>query len=314
MFENVKSVKEMSKYNTFKFWFSRIGENHWNVIDKSAQRIVATVEEDPGLDEVDHLEFKVKLLPPMDSSDSTLVESIQYDFDRFKKTRPEYVVGRRIHIDSLEPAEAVSIYEHLIVGVALIRAMKPHALSEEFDPDSVLDKIYPCLDWLHRGDFFQAPASTRYHDCIPSGLLLHTLKVVDDIVVLHRLPMFNSIDIEDAVLCALVHDWCKIGLYEKYMRNVKNEETGQWEKVPSYRRKSAFVPLGHGVASMFLANKFFRLSPGESLAIRWHMGGWNLCQPEMDEFQQANETEPLVHMLQFADQLSITQYTEHEVS
>ena len=32
----------------------------------------------------------------------------------------------------------------------------------------------------------------------------------------------------------LLHDLCKANFYKRGTRNVKNDETGQWEKVPSY--------------------------------------------------------------------------------
>ena len=57
-----------------------------------------------------------------------------------------------------------------------------------------------------------------------------------------------------------------------------------------------------------IANKFFKLDLAECLAIRWHMGRWNVSESEVNEFQQANEQYPLVHMLQFADRLAITAY------
>ncbi len=39
---------------------------------------------------------------------------------------------------------------------------------------------------------------------------------------------------ESFAICALLHDLCKANYYKPGTRNVKNEATGQWEKVPSY--------------------------------------------------------------------------------
>lgn len=171
-------------------------------------------------------------------------------------------------------------------------------------------RIEQCLRWLEtKTDFFEAPASAIYHESYDFGLVEHTLKVVAKIRELHTLPSFNHVDIYSAIFCALVHDWCKIGLYESYMRNVKNDQTGQWEKHKSFKRKERRnFSLGHGTSSMFLANKWFSLTYQEAEAIRWHMGVWNVCDVEMDELEQANETNPYVHLLQFADQLAITDY------
>ena len=54
--------------------------------------------------------------------------------------------------------------------------------------------------------------------------------------------------------------------------------------------------------------KFFKLSQEEALAIRWHMGEYNVADNEMNELHYANENYPLVFLLQFADRLSITNY------
>ena len=56
---------------------------------------------------------------------------------------------------------------------------------------------------------------------------------------------------ETFAICALLHDLCKANFYKKGTRNVKNEATGQWEKVPSYSVEDMF-PYGHGEKSVFL--------------------------------------------------------------
>lgn len=57
-------------------------------------------------------------------------------------------------------------------------------------------------------------------------------------------------------------------------RNVKNEETGQWEKQPYFSVEDMF-PYGHGEKSVFLIERFMRLKTSEAMAIRWHMGGFD---------------------------------------
>lgn len=66
--------------------------------------------------------------------------------------------------------------------------------------------------------------------------------------------------------------------------------------------------LGHGVSSMFLINKFFRLNIEEASAIRWHMGAYRTDDNEFNELQSSNENFMLVHLIQFADQLSLVKY------
>ena len=162
--------------------------------------------------------------------------------------------------------------------------------------------------WITDTDFFEAPASTRFHGCFQGGLLEHHLDVYNETVNLLKLDKFKDVDPNSAYLVALVHDYCKIGLYDSYMRNVKNEETGQWEKVLAYKLDKAQYPFGHGVSSMYIINQFIHLTREEALAIRWHMAEYNCCTNEMHELQDARDTYPLVLLLQTADRFSITQY------
>ena len=79
---------------------------------------------------------------------------------------------------------------------------------------------------------------------------------------------------ESVAIVALCHDFCKINFYREGSRNVKNEATGRWEKVKVYNVEDAF-PYGHGEKSVFLIERFMRLSTEEAMAIRWHMGGFD---------------------------------------
>ena len=281
---------QMKPFSEFNYWFIPEGNKLYSIIDKNEGAIGiinSDTEEITGLDETKYNQM-----------------CIQTDWNAYKLHRPEYYVGvYNINTDIIDPEEAIDIYEKLLIGVAFVRSYR-----NQLDPDTSFSKIYRTLEWLRSGDFYTAPASTIYHESIPSGLLYHTLKVVNKIQQLKSVESFRSVRIEDAVLVALVHDWCKIGLYEMYMKNQKNEQTGQWEKVPAYKRKDSLLPMGHGAASMWQASKCFKLSTNEALAIRWHQGRWNVCEAEVNEFQQANENYPLVHMIQFADQLAITNY------
>lgn len=79
---------------------------------------------------------------------------------------------------------------------------------------------------------------------------------------------------ETLAVCGLLHDLCKVNFYKVSARNVKNEETGKWEKVPFYQVEDQF-PFGHGEKSVWLIERFLRLSTEEAAAIRWHMGGFD---------------------------------------
>ena len=112
------------------------------------------------------------------------------------------------------------------------------------------------LDWLdNKTDFFSAPASTRFHGACEGGLCMHSLNVYH---ALHD-TFFTEGDSEESyAVCALLHDVCKSQFYKTSTRNVKNEETGQWEKKPFYIVDDAF-PFGHGEKSVYLIERFMRL-------------------------------------------------------
>jgi len=127
------------------------------------------------------------------------------------------------------------------------------------------------LDWLTRkSDFFTAPASSRFHLPIEGGLVQHACNVA----VLMFARWGETESAESLAICGLLHDLCKANTYKVSTRNVKNDQTGVWEKHPYYQVDELF-PYGHGEKSVFLADQFIRLLPDEAMAIRWHMGGFD---------------------------------------
>ena len=154
------------------------------------------------------------------------------------------------------------------------------------------------LAWLDTTDFFRAPASTRFHGACAGGLLMHSLNVYHCL----REHYFEPGDSEESfALCALLHDVCKANFYKPGTRNVKNEATGQWEKVPTFNIEDAF-PYGHGEKSVFLIERFVRLKPAEAVAIRWHMGGFDdAARGGCFAISQAYDQYPLAVKLHLAD-------------
>ena len=167
------------------------------------------------------------------------------------------------------------------------------------------------LEWLQTTDFFTAPASTRYHCACPSGLVQHSVNVYEVMMEKHFDPETDSA--ESFALCALLHDVCKAQFYKISTRNVKNEKTGQWEKVPYYTIEDAF-PYGHGEKSVFLIERFVRLKPAEATAIRWHMGGFDdAARGGNFSISVAYDKYPIAIKLHLAD-LEATYLREKETS
>ena len=132
------------------------------------------------------------------------------------------------------------------------------------------------LEYLHRSDFFTAPASAKFHSAYAGGLAEHSLNVYHCLVDFLSRPRVKevygiSVPDESVAIAALLHDVCKIGCYKAGTRNVKNETTGQWEKVPTFFFEDK-LPYGHGEKSVYIISGFMRLTREEAMAIRWHMG------------------------------------------
>lgn len=158
------------------------------------------------------------------------------------------------------------------------------------------DGINDLMAWLDSTDFYSAPSSTRYHGAEPGGLVAHS------IAVYNRLKQKQTDETDETIaIASLFHDLCKCNFYKKTFRNVKNESTGKWEKVPSYEVDDQF-PLGHGEKSMFTVMKFMKLTDEEALAIRWHMGFSAVEQQfEKPAMARAMQIYKLVIKLQEAD-------------
>lgn len=160
------------------------------------------------------------------------------------------------------------------------------------------------LDYLmNKCDFFTAPASARFHGAYAGGLCEHSVNVfrcLEDYLARPRVRELYGLDydMESVAIVALLHDLCKIGCYKAGTRNVKNETTGQWEKVPTFFYEDK-LPYGHGEKSVYIISGFMRLSREEAMAIRWHMG----FSGQEDErlVGQALEQYPLAFALSTAD-------------
>ncbi len=120
--------------------------------------------------------------------------------------------------------------------------------------------------------FYTAPASTRFHGACECGLVMHSLNVYH--VLMKRYFDEAEDSKETFTLVSLLHDLCKANYYKPGFRNVKNDATGQWERVPSSTCRTPF-PMDMGKKSAYLIERFIRLKPAEAVAIRWHMGGFD---------------------------------------
>ncbi len=159
------------------------------------------------------------------------------------------------------------------------------------------------LDYLNSTDFFTAPASTKYHLCTEGGLVIHSVNVAEQLTRIIKAENIECSD-ETTAICGLLHDLCKADYYAVEYRNRKNQ-SGTWEQYPFFTVKEQF-PYGHGEKSVFLIERFMRLTEEEAMAIRWHMGGFDdsSCSNAFSQY-------PLAVALHMAD-LAATYFSERE--
>ena len=179
-----------------------------------------------------------------------------------------------------------------------------------------IDKL---MDYIRKSDFYTAPASTKFHLSCESGLLQHSLNVLDALRGLLREEQTNEdgtkawfytvagtsvaqVKDESVILIALLHDICKTYFYSTSTRNVKNEKTGKWEKVPFYT-VSDLMPLGHGPKSAMLIKNYIKLTSEEMYAIWWHMGFTDQHTDTMS-LAAAIQKYPIVWALHTADMMA----------
>ena len=170
------------------------------------------------------------------------------------------------------------------------------------------------LEYLtNKSDFFTAPASARFHGAYAGGLCEHSLNVYHclvDYLARERVQELYGLEYspESVAVAALLHDVCKIGCYRPGTRNVKNDATGQWEKVPTFFYEDK-LPYGHGEKSVYIVSGFMRLTREEAMAIRWHMGFSGVEDNRM--VGQALQQYPLAFALATAD-MEASYFLENE--
>ena len=155
-------------------------------------------------------------------------------------------------------------------------------------------------NWMLSTDIETAPASTRYHESYPGGLMDHSVRVWDELVRLLKAYPEIKVTAETAAICALLHDLCKVDTYVQEFRN-KKDESGRWIQVPFYTFKESFCFGGHGSKSVYLIQKFMPLTDQEAVAINCHMADSNDCY---DAFRAY----PLAFLLHTADMASTIKF------
>ena len=116
-------------------------------------------------------------------------------------------------------------------------------------------------------NFFNAPASTKYHGNYEGGLFDHSLEVVNQLVDLTEKLGLQWSRPESPYIVGMFHDICKM---DKYIRTDEG-----------YEYNDEILLGGHGVKSVIMLQTMMELTDEEIMCIRYHMGVY-----ETDDWKQ----------------------------
>ena len=170
------------------------------------------------------------------------------------------------------------------------------------------------LDYLlsSGSDFFTAPASSKFHSAYEGGLCEHSINVYECLKAYLESPRVKetygfSYSDESIAIVALLHDLCKVNVYKKGFRNVKDEK-GMWQRVDTFEYDDK-LPYGHGEKSVYIISGYMKLTREEAFAIRYHMG--YSSTEDVRNVSLAFEMFPLAFALSTADS-EATYYIESD--
>lgn len=158
--------------------------------------------------------------------------------------------------------------------------------------------------------FYEAPSSTRFHLACDGGNVQHSLNtcraglMLREQMLLMRPELASYLPKDSVIVACLLHDVCKADIYKKVVKKRK-DAYGNWVDVKAFDVDYSNFPMGHGEKSVIVVLRSgFDISDNEMLAIRWHMGAWDLAfqSPEQkNNINTARDKSPLCGLLQLAD-------------
>jgi HD superfamily phosphohydrolase YqeK len=169
------------------------------------------------------------------------------------------------------------------------------------------------MEDLDNWGFFKMPSSCRKHGSYEGGLVKHSINVcrvaqiLREQMISERPDLETMLPMDSVIVASLLHDVCKSDIYQKVSKKQKNE-IGIWETSTYYSVDYSNLPVGHGEKSVImLLRTGLDLTDEEILAIRWHMGCWDIpyhSQEMISSHNKAREITPLVTLIHAADSLA----------
>ena len=149
-------------------------------------------------------------------------------------------------------------------------------------PVTTLDKI----------EFFEAPASTKYHGAYMGGLFDHSLQTAKELVDLTQKLGLEWERRDSPYIVGMFHDLCKC---DNYVWDIETD---------SYKYNPDIIIPGHGEKSVIMLEKYITLTDEEIACIRWHMGAYEKDPKMWEYYGKAIEQYPNVLYTHTADMIA----------
>ena len=142
------------------------------------------------------------------------------------------------------------------------------------------------ISWLNQVNFYETPASIKWHNNFRGGLAKHSWEVFQEAL---KDPNASSFPLQSIVICSLLHDVCK---YNQY--SIGSNGESQKTSFTNYRK--------HGLSSVeILESLGLLLHEDEKQAIWWHMGEYEPSKKYYPDEYKKSLTIPLCQIIRDAD-------------
>lgn len=193
--------------------------------------------------------------------------------------------------------QALERYKSQLFDITTIRQARP-----EFAGVDVKSQIEALDKFLSdKTTWRTAPASTKYHLCVPGGLLIHSVEVAETACKVAKAIM-PTLSMDSVLLCGLYHDlgkvWGNVGpdgaLTPRYEQNML--KSGKASDAAPYKYLDGGSQMSVATRSVRLVEKFVDLMESEAQAIHGHDG-----QYIRDNHAYQHNEHPLLLITHFAD-------------
>lgn len=128
--------------------------------------------------------------------------------------------------------------------------------------------LVPLTTYLDSVDYFKKPYSSQYVGAYDGALCEHALNLYFELGQLANAYFPGKYSEIDIIKIALFKNIYRAELYETYMKNVKNETTGQWESVPAYKYRENRPVFGDlNLSSYMIAKNYVDFTDEQMLTI-----------------------------------------------